>query len=396
MRIREVSKVLRELDGGFSRGDYGRLTEMLVQNDPLFVPALIQLLQITGIYVPEEFDATQVLASSTSKRQGSVRFSEVCALLGDKPLRLFSDERGNTPFTFKANRLHLDDQALDIPFKLVQHTNNDRNSGYYFPNRDGKEGLTAIRFNPRNLGRCIGACVFCQRAFQLPTISEKSTRKDWESSELVDSIVDRYGEECIPKIEHALLATELYGAGDVYLDFAEDLFSKLRSSGFRGKVTILAQEIRSEEEIRRLGEICDWFDFCYTLECFQRRKTIMGKGKNLPMNEVNKILSTARSMPFQSVRINYILGLDELVAALDGLTELAEAGLIDTIGLNTFVPYTDGQLSLRCKEGSQLAYYGSILERIRDLGIDIHQPNLYERAPGLIDALFNEKQLVLS
>lgn len=363
----------------------GRWAQALDVLDALAGPqrsaVVLTAMQIHGLHAASV--ASTVAASvHRSRRQGRVREQELCVRVEGKVLRLTA--RGpDACFRLHDGRILLDGIDTGISAQLVDMRGGDRNEGVYFPQQDGEMSYSAIRFNPRNRGSCVGGCVFCQRAFQLPTAYESERRGEWSAEELVARVVRRHGPGVISRIEHALVVTELFGSGDAYLGFCEELKQLLRSHGFRGRFAALAQEIRTPEQVRRLADIVERHDFCYTLECFDNRSSVMGRYKALPMEDVEEIIASAAGEGFAHVLVNYIAGLDSLASFEAGMTRLRSAGL-SAVGLNLFVPYTDVQEGLRAPGSRRVDYYWRMLTHLRALGLRVYRPELYERAPCLL------------
>lgn len=393
VKLNELVMFADYLDVHVEKRDFRSINEILKNAKNLCAPFVTQLMQIFGVYIENSPLKTNETSVAKSTRQGRLRQSEVQLVINRKIRRFHVVEKEVALLSFRDDSIFIGPFETGVSAYLVKENSNDRNNGFYFPNLSIGNDLSSIRFNPRNLGKCIGACVFCQRAYQLPTDSEKANRKNWTENEILDSIESRYGIAAFREIKHALLATELYGDAETYLQYAEGLIVALKDKGFRGDYTVLAQEIRSPREIAWLGRICNYFDFCYTLECFDNRKALMSKYKSLPHSEVEKLLSYAKLEGFRSVRVNYMLGLDSIDSALSGFQNLADKRLIGSVGLNTYIPYTDRQFEIRNIDAFKLTYHAKIVSMIVQFGINVFRPDLYERSPGLIEAIDDDSYL---
>lgn len=379
----EDIKVMSELDYLSEVKDYKNVVKLLEKCDKFhFKKYTINLLQIYGIYIPK-MSSTIRIHVKPNKRQGTVRFSEFALLIEGKTYRIHAEKKECTPFCLINNSLCLKNYKLDIFCKLITTVGNDRNEGVYFPQLAGELSFKSVRFNPRNLGLCPGGCVFCQRAYFIPTKYEESARYNWSPTELINKLESKYGEEIYPKIEHVLICTELYGNPEAYLNFCEELKYLLFRKGFKGKISALAQEIRTNEQIQHLKNIVDGYDFCYSLECFSRRNKIMSKYKGLSLEYVLDILNIANEVGFKYVRFNYIAGLDSIEELRKGLEFFLVKTKVNAIGVNIFTPYSDRQLKLRYTQGYKLSYYAKLLQILSSYNIEIFRPELYERCPEI-------------
>lgn len=372
-----------ELDGSIKAGDR-RFLQACVDGDLLgTAPYLLTLLQIHGVALSDRSERLDDVVPGT-RRQGDVRFREASVEICGKVVRLRLVRKEQTPFSIAGESLLVWGHGTDILVRVLPEQRRDRNAGYYFPQLEGRLSRRSLRFNPRNLGGCAGGCVFCQRAYALPTARERAGRKDWRPVELVVALEQDYGPGVFREVDHALVVTELYGSADRYLEFCEELESRMRARGFSGQFSALGQEVRTHSELTRLHAVVGGFDFCYTLECFERRDTLMSRYKGLPLEEVAAILRRAEEVGFEIVMANYVAGIDSLAEFARGIIGLKTHARLDAVGLNLFTPYTDGQDVLRCPEGMQLGYYARILTLLSQEGIGIYRPELYERSPALV------------
>lgn len=175
----ELVILATEVDSLLEKKEYDSIHEYIKDDWLVYLSVIIQLMQIHGVYIPSEHHIASDTSTSRKKRQGHVRFNEVEFIIEYKVYRFHANHSQNTMFCFKEGFLYFGRIRLDIKIHLISKSKNDRNSGYYFPNYPVDDDVSAIRFNPRNRGKCIGACVFCQRAYQIPKNSELSNRRDW-------------------------------------------------------------------------------------------------------------------------------------------------------------------------------------------------------------------------
>ena len=373
---------VKELDKMFESCFYIELNQLLSTfSFELKKNSLINYSQIFGIFVSNnEIFCKQ--ANKRSNKQGRVRFPELKILCDSKIYRFVFAEKQKTPFELKHKFLFMGSKNTGIKMEIIFNEFISRDKGFYFPQIEGKLESEIIRFNPKNLGKCPGNCVFCQRSYSLPTSLEVKSRKLWTPDQLLNEIKKVYGINVIKKIRHALVVTELFGDSKKYISFCQETKEKLTQAGFQGQFSAICQEIRSDEDIACMYEIVGGYDFCFTLECFQNRQNLMSKYKAIPMYEVKKILDLANQMNFKIVMVNYIAGLDDLSSFCEGIEYLDQH--INAIGLNVYTPYTDKQLTLKNSEADKLEYYWKLIKKLEEHSIKIYAPELYERSPTLI------------
>lgn len=344
--------------------------------------------QVLGISVERQAPNLEAVPHRTA-RQGRVRFGELDVLFREKVLRLRMQAQDSTPATIDSHgRIHLRGVDTGVQVRRLDPLRADRNSGVYFPQLEGQIGMRAVRFNPKNLGQCPGGCVYCQRAYQLPTPREQGLRQHRDAEELVDLLLTDYPELDIKEIGHVLVVTELYGSGDRYLDDCQAIRERLDQRGFLGKFSALAQEVRSLEQIGRLQYTTDRYEYCYTLEHFERREELMTRAKARPLDEVFETLHVARGVGFDRLAVNYILGLDSLEGIERGISRLERIG-VQYVGLNLFYPYSDVQLSLVHPDARSLSYYLDAIRKFCEHGFRALRPQLYERFPAIAGGFGN-------
>ncbi len=358
--------------------EFVSLVSLLPYDD--YINLIVTFVQINGLAIENENPVLYAMHRKGS-RQGLIRYKEVSLRFESKVIKVILQQQKQTPFSLVKNELYLDKWPLDIKLYPVSHNENDRNNGFYFPQKNGIYSFDFIRFNPLNTGRCPGNCVFCHRCYHLPTKEETINRKRWTINELIDRTINVYGVDFISNAKHVLLATELFGNTNTYLDYCKRLKEALRLNGFSGKYTALAQEIRNPTQISEFYDIVDGDDFCYTFECYENRDKIMSSYKGLKVEKVYSILNAAKQKGFCQIRINYIAGLD----SLHGFYEMIQlfSDKINSIGLNLFTPQTDKQFQIRNKEANSLFYYYKIIETLKEQSIKISCPDFYERFPAI-------------
>lgn len=382
---KEIRRILYALDAYVRRNEFRELGQFLGElGNDMREACVVSLAQIYGVHVPG-LDRDVPAIPHRSMRQGEVRFRELEIVSSGRTRRVTaSNNNVKAIIEVCSEGLRVCDTDIVVGATVRVPEIPGRLYGVYAPDFGLRNVPHHVRFNPRNRGSCIGACVFCQRAYQIPTVAERDSRRDWLSTELVDQLEERYG-YIIPTLRHALVVTELYGNADEYLTICEQIKQDMAIRGFRGQFSAVAQEIRSERQIRRHFNLVDGFDFCYTLECFDRRSQLMGKYKAIELDQIRGILSIAMETGFRYTMVNYIAGLDKLEGFMHGLDSMSE--VLNAIGINIYVPYSDGHERIGSPDRLRLTYYWDILCAIIDRGMKVYGPELYERSPELVALL---------
>jgi hypothetical protein len=104
----------------------------------------------------------------------------------------------------------------------------------------------------------------------------------------------------------------------------------------------------------------------------------MGRYKGLPMEDVYRILASARRAGFEEIQLNYMAGIDSVEGCRAGFEKLARLGLVDSVGLSTFTSFSQAQTTCRHKSAWEPAYYLQVIESLNSFGIKIHNPESYD------------------
>lgn len=129
--------------------------------------------------------------------------------------------------------------------------------------------------------------------------------------------------------------------------------------------------IRSERGIRELADF-DNSIFEYPVECFSRRDIILGAKKGNGLDGVVKTLEIAKCH-FQNVRINYLVGLDDIDSARAGFNLLVRSKVEDDIIPNIFVPPTVAAMQYRRRESFSMSYIYEMRKVIEEHGFRPHR-----------------------
>lgn len=291
--------------------------------------------------------------------------------------------KGETPYSIFNNSIHYEDRALlDLPFKQIFSQQDDWGSerNWWFKKIPTLDPYYDLRLNPinscANLKYHAGSdgllkgCVFCHRAYGAERLSEK--RKVVFPAAMFDDIFDNHGRDVLAGVSKVMLVTGDLKDEAAMLSLIKSIyFEHLRPNGFRGVFSVVTTLIRSERGIRELSEV-DNTIFEYPIECFSRRDVILGAKKGDGLNNVVKTLKNAKRH-FQNVRINYLVGLDDIDSAREGFSLLAGLKLVDDIIPNIFVPPTAAAMRYRRTESFSMSYVYEMRKVIEEFGFRPHR-----------------------
>lgn len=376
-------KFLEYMDELFELKQWPEIMDDGVWSDQLHrTKVILLLMQIHGLSLSGKivFNNGKPLGKGY---QGINRRDEVTLSIKGEIFKFLIRCAGETPFYIENNRIMMAGIDTGIITERVSDVSNNRDNGYYFPMLNGKIDKKVMRINPRNTGKCPGRCFYCQRMYYLPTENELEKRRVWNPVDIVDKAIMENGDGVFSSLDSILVVTELYGSPSKYIDFCRAMKTLAVDNGFSGRFEALAQEIRTAEDVKEFSGIVDGGVFVYTLECFSNRSEHMSKYKALDMEEVYNILGAAKEFGMSNTVINYIMGIDEIGDFIEGIERLVENSPINGIGLNVYYPYSEELEKIRVKGSSCLKYYGIMINKVNQLGLNVHQPTDYERCPAI-------------
>ena len=234
-------------------------------------------------------------------------------------------------------------------------------------------------------------CVFCQRCYSNARISE--SRRAVSPKIIFNEIFSIYGPEILEKVTKVILIT-----GDTRTEFemlrlANDIHSNyLCKNKFSGTFSVVTTIIQSSQGITNLSKLDDRL-FEFPIECFDRRELILGQRKGIPLDRVVEILKIARDK-FRHIRVNYLVGLDDLESARRGFGILASNNLVDDVVSNIFVPYTETALKYRLTESLEIEYLYKMRDIIRGFGFSPKKTGTTKDAFSHFEKTILEDELV--
>ncbi len=288
----------------------------------------------------------------------------------------------DSPYQYVSGQLSYGTQPVTLPFARIVDTREEWGSerNWWIKSIPTMPTLYDLRLNPvnscANLRHRSGAqaqlrgCVFCQRAYDAPRQSEQ--RRVVSVGAMMTDILDQLGGDVFAQVSKVMLVTGDVRSEAAMLDLVEQIHGEwLAPRGFRGVFSAVSTLVRSDEGLRRLAAI-DPTIFEFPLECFSRRGEVLGASKGIDMALVMDVLARARRH-FRYIRINYLVGLDSLADAREGFARLSDAGLVDDIIPNIFVPPTLSALRYRVPESFDMAYLYQMRAMLEGFGFRPHR-----------------------
>lgn len=281
----------------------------------------------------------------------------------------------DSPYRYESGQIWFQQHPLALPFKQLVDAGEEWGSerNWWMKSIPSLPELYDLRLNPintcANLRYRSGwqeqqrGCVFCQRAYEAPRRAEH--RQVVSVASMMTDIMAQHGPDVFARISKVMLVTGDLRHEAAMLTLAETIYADwLAPKGFRGVFSSVSTLVRSDPGLRRLAAL-DPTIFEFPVECFSRRREVLGSSKGVDLDAVADVLGRARHH-FRYTRINYLVGLDSLADAEAGFAHLSHAGLVDDIIPNIFVPPTASALRYRMAESFSMDYvYGmrAILER---------------------------------
>lgn len=264
--------------------------------------------------------------------------------------------------------------------------------GYSFPFIGTATPYYELRINPKNTGHCPGKCAFCHRDTshrRIPTLS----RGIVPPKQIVTSIIENHGIRALDEVNHVSIITELFGSEIEFLRFAEEIKVELaRHTEHKISFRACAQDVRSMNGLMKLKEIVDDDKYSFTLETFTKRREIMSEYKGIPVTSVMNILKTAKIAGFNSIKLNYVAGIDSIEDFDEFMRRFRKDDIADMLGLSIFTAITPDQEKIRHEQGWNAHYYVRMVSIISELGIALYEPNCFDM--GLPEELIQRCKIV--
>lgn len=334
-----------------------------------------QYVQIRGVHLEDD-----VIAHAKATYECQISFRPKGGSSEITPARVPVAMQAGTPYSLSTSGLSFSGREVLSDYDVEAVPLRERNRGFTLPHITTDVPFLALRVNPKVTGRCPGRCQFCQREMSYRAKPSEDHIQVKSPKFILAEIVAQHGDRVFRELRYVTLITELFGREAAFLDYAEDFRRELLRHGFspEGDLGVLAQDVRSEDGLRRLLALVNPPRYQFTLETFSRRSEIMSRYKGIPMHEVLEVLTTARQVGFPEIQINYLAGVDSLECFIEGIETLASRGLIDSIGFNTFTLFFENSTRFRHPDAWTVGYYKAACDAVRRLGIAFHKPETYE------------------
>lgn len=290
-------------------------------------------------------------------------------------------QRGSsdTPYVLVDGQLCFRGRILSrLPFSLLPPNEDEWGSerAWWFKSFPTLDPCYDLRLNPINacsnlrfrtgIDGELKGCLFCHRCYDRPRSVE--SRSVVSLGKLFGEIEAEHGAEVFSKIAKVMVVTGDLDRETEMLELLEAIYQGyLIPRGFRGVFSAVTTLIRSTQGIERLARLDNTL-FEFPIECFERRSTILGPLKGIPLDEVIAVLNIARKH-FRFLRVNYLVGLDRLSAVADGFQRLQRDPLIDDVISNIFIPYDTRALRYRRPESFDMRYLYEYREILQTLGL---------------------------
>jgi hypothetical protein len=301
-------------------------------------------------------------------------------------------EADDTPYHLQGNLLfYCGKPLLDIGVEEIPLPEKDTPrhlKGYSLPFFGTRNPFYELRLNPKNTGRCPGHCLFCHRPYSHRL--KPNNPKMFSPQELIYNITQQYGEDIFTKANRIKVITELVGIESQKLEFLEEIYDLLLCKGYdptKG-FECASSDVRSISGLASLLRLVNPKRYSFSVEVFSNRHLIMSKFKGLPLVDVVELLERARKVGFDEIQINYIAGLEPIEAFKDGIDQLSNRGLIDSIGISVFTPFFLNQIPLRIPEGWKTEYYYRMMKILQKYNIPIYNPESFEMSSPFFQKRF--------
>lgn len=275
-----------------------------------------QVARLSANYnVPEEdvlLIALNALGVNSQLPHKRVRFNFAVASRAEDPLFLIL-AFGNPQSPFR----HVDDQILFDGLavgRILNWENDDAVQLYFRKNRK------TITLNSNKRSSCTG-CVFCPN-----TLEEKSDPKLRNRREMnahFDLLCGDLGMRDLAHIEKVTVCTGCFHHEHLAIDHMAMVRLASADHNFAGELQLLSSVVRSRQGFARLAELSAPFHITFTVECFTNRAAILKKSKaDFAFEDMLESFSAARTYG-HNVDFCYIVGLDPLDVAVEGVKRLA-------------------------------------------------------------------------
>ena len=254
-----------------------------------------------------------------------------------------ADPPGGSPFQVLGEELLLAGERV----ATVTYMEADHAIGGYF-----RAGGRAMTLNPAARSACTG-CVFCP--YSLEAAADPHLSADDELDALLDGLAAAHPDGTLTGVDDVVVSSGCFEREDRAVGYLRKVRAALRRANCEPTLGVLSSVIRTEDGLRALAEdgpTSLWL----TVECFTRRPLLLKSTKaSLTVEQFPGVLERARAAGVR-VTFTYIVGLDDLHSAVDGIRALAD--LIDIFpNLQIYQAHTKAMTSFRAADANRLEFY---------------------------------------
>lgn len=258
---------------------------------------------------------------------------------------ILSNNRPKSPFHVVGENLMLDGQKV----ATVSEPSDDNAVFGYF-----RRNYTSITLNSNARSHCVG-CAFCPNTLEgstdSPALSVPELIRGLDTMSLASQYVD------YSKVVEVNLSTGCFRNEDSAIAHLVDVRSAMRSVGIDSAMLgILTSVIRSKRAFEHIRDNLGKLHLILTAECFTNRRQLLKSTKaSLTPPEFGSVLTAARSSGHET-DLTYIVGIDPIDTAVDGL-----AGLVPELtrfpNLQVYQPHNGLMDILATRQSKQIEYY---------------------------------------
>lgn len=288
----------------------------------------------------------------------------------------------NSPYYHDGQYIWLGKKVIATASPIENDTCNDT-----YMRKSGR----ALTLNSNRRSVCYG-CEFCGTYSLEPTDKNNLTIPSAMKQKAEDLLCSGMVED-FSKLESIGIVTGCFHNEQRLLEhllMVRDVFGEF---GFKGEIRYIGSQLTTQASLDTLAaENNDGFALYLTVECFERRTSLMRpKKSSVTLEKGRRILKWAKERGMETSLL-YILGLDSLEAINKEFPNYVELLTRHPL-INVFQIYIPGHLRLRDIEAHKMDYYlkaRAILEKIFSKG---EWPQGYDNYRSLWFTSYNQKPL---
>lgn len=315
-----------------------------------------------------DLNLSGVVANVPYKR---VRFN---LRLNEKHSLLFSLENNNQSlYSIQQNKLYFNDIFLFNIDGLIEDT-----CEVFYTRKNGR----VLCFNPNNRSACKG-CRFCYqpKSSDNRIILPSMLLGEFEEWMKKNSLTD------LSHLEQVAVVTGCFNSEQVVVDYLIKLRKILSELEFNGEILYFGI-ISNIENLILLSKIKP-LQICFTIECFENRKYMLQKKKNLDINFLREIMKKSLELGIATT-FSYIVGLDSLISIQKKMFFLKDA--INVFPIISVFQTDDVRIRYRHFEANNIYYYLNSRKSIEDIFSDtILIPNSWNNYRSLWRTCYGKK-----